>query len=54
MIIKKDNNISYLPKSKSKATKSEPTTPRHSDKKYNNPALAISISSAISSSSSNK
>jgi len=43
----------YMPE-RSKKTKPEFGNPRRSDKKYNNPALARSISSAISSSLSNK
>jgi hypothetical protein len=47
-------DIRYLPKGKSKATKPESETVRISNKKYNNPALARSISSAISGASTNK
>jgi len=46
--------LRYLPKSKSKTNQPEFRTTRRSDKKYNNPALARSISSAISGASTNK
>jgi hypothetical protein len=48
------SDIRYLPEGLPKAIKPEFSNPRRSDKKYNNPALARSISSAISGASTNK
>lgn len=53
-LVEDNNTTRYLPKEKSKATKPKFNNPRRSNKKYNNPALARSISSAISGASTNK
>jgi hypothetical protein len=53
-LVRDNDTTRYLPEGKPKATKTEFSNPRRSDKKYNNPALARSISLAISGASTNK